>query len=71
MMLSIMAYSLSASSARCSKISFQTPLLAQRLKRRCTFFQSPKRSGRPGDAGAIAEEHRLDEQAVVGRSCPN
>src|ERR1700722_10297609 len=44
--LSIIAYSLSASAARCWNIRSQTPLLAQRLKRRCTLFQSPYRSGR-------------------------
>ena len=46
MVLSIIAYSLSASSERCWKTRFQTPDFAQRLNRRCTFFQSLKRSGR-------------------------
>jgi hypothetical protein len=44
--LSIIAYSLSASPARCSKTRFQTPPLAQRPKRVWTFFQAPNRSGR-------------------------
>ena len=43
---SIIVYSLSAASARCAKTRFQRPDLAQRLKRRCTFFQSLKRAGR-------------------------
>ena len=46
MVLSIIAYSLSASAARCAKTRAQTPVLAQRPKRVCTFFQPPKRSGR-------------------------
>src|SRR5919107_4436508 len=44
--LSIMAYSLSASPAKCWKSLAHMPRLAQRLKRVCTLFQSPKRSGR-------------------------
>jgi hypothetical protein len=44
--LSIIAYSLSGSAAKCLNIRFQTPALAKRLKRRCVLFQSPKRSGR-------------------------
>jgi hypothetical protein len=56
MVESIMAYSLSASLARCSKISFKTPRAAQRLNRVCTTRKSPNRSGRsrhgiPGDSG--------------------
>src|SRR5215469_6287756 len=46
MVLSIIAYSLLPSAARCSKTRSHTPALAQRLNRRCVFFQSPKRSGR-------------------------
>src|SRR5438477_13058564 len=69
MVLSSIAYSLSASAAKYWKIFSQIPDLAQWLKRRCTFFQSPKRSGRSrqGMAGAIAIQHRLEEQAVVRR----
>src|SRR3954471_19504733 len=44
--LSIIAYSLSASTAKCRKILSQTPVLAQRQKRVWTFFQAPNRSGR-------------------------
>src|SRR5215471_10001499 len=46
MVLSIIAYWLLPSAARCSKTRSHTPVLAQRLNRRCVFFQSPKRSGR-------------------------
>ena len=46
MVLSIIAYSLSASVARCSKRRCHTPFLAQRLNRLWVFFQSPNRSGR-------------------------
>src|SRR4051794_14993484 len=44
--LSIMAYSLSASPAECRKTRSHTPVLAQRQKRVWTFFQAPNRSGR-------------------------
>jgi hypothetical protein len=43
--LSIIAYSLSASPARRRKTLSQTPRLAQRPKRVWTFFQAPNRSG--------------------------
>ena len=46
MVLSIMAYSLSASPAKCLKTRSHTPVLAQRQKRVWTFFQAPNRSGR-------------------------
>ena len=46
MVLSIIAYSLSASVARCSKRRCHTPFLAHRLNRLWVFFQSPNRSGR-------------------------
>src|SRR6516162_10177901 len=46
MVLSIIAYSLSASAASISKIFFQTPLLAQRENRVWILIGSPKRSGR-------------------------
>ena len=42
MVLSIMAYSLSASAANISNIFFQTPLLAQRENRVWVFIGSPK-----------------------------
>src|SRR3954447_7253495 len=44
--LSIMAYSSSASPAKCSKMLSQPPVVAQRQKRVWTFFQAPNRSGR-------------------------
>src|SRR5436305_1526674 len=44
--LSIMAYSLSASAAKMSKTFFHTPLLAQRENRVCILIGSPKRSGK-------------------------
>jgi len=44
MVESIMAYSLSASWARCSKTAFQTPRTAHRLNRVCTMRKSPKLS---------------------------
>src|SRR3954453_21443883 len=46
MVLSIMAYSLSASAAKVSNRRFQIRLLAQREKRVCILIGSPKRSGR-------------------------
>ena len=46
MVLSIIAYSLSASAAKGSNTLCHIPFLAQRLKRRWVFFQSPKCSGR-------------------------
>ena len=66
-MLSIMAYSLSASLASISNSFFHTPLLAQREKRVCILIGSPKRSGKipPGDAGPITVNHRLYKQPIV------
>src|SRR5216683_2266830 len=46
MVESIMAYSLSASLARCWKTFSHTPRAAQRLKRVCTTRKSQNRSGR-------------------------
>ena len=46
MVASIIAYSLSGSSAKVLKRLSQTPLAAQREKRLWMFFQSPKRSGK-------------------------
>jgi hypothetical protein len=56
----------SASAARCWETRCQTAEWARRLKRRCTFFQSPKRSREiaPRNAGAITIQHSLDEQPV-------
>ncbi len=52
MVLSIMAYSLSASAARCWKIRFQTLDLALREKRVWILIGSPNRSGRSGRRAA-------------------
>ena len=57
MVLSIIAYSLSASAASMSNTFFQTPVCAQRDHRVCTLIGSPNRSG--------TIENRLDEQPVV------
>src|SRR5674536_299326 len=46
LILSIMAYSLSGSSAKTLKRLSQTPLTAQREKRLCVLHQPPKRSGK-------------------------
>src|ERR1700712_5628943 len=43
---SIIAYSLSASTANNARMLVQTPRLAQRLCRRWVLFQSPRHSGR-------------------------
>src|SRR5271169_566187 len=55
--LSIIAYSLSGSAAKCLNIRSQTPALAQRLKRRCVLFQSPKRSGRSRQGAPLRYLH--------------
>ena len=69
MVLSMIAYSLSASVARCWKSRLQTPDLAHRLNRRWTFLPVAEALWQiaPGDAGAVAVKHRLDEPAVVRR----
>jgi len=46
MVLSSIAYSLSASALSCSNSRTQTPLAAQRLNLVCTAFHAPNRSGR-------------------------
>jgi hypothetical protein len=46
MVASIIAHSLSGSSAKVLKRLSQTPFAAQREKRLWVFFQSPKRSGK-------------------------
>ena len=60
MVASIIAYSLSGSSAKALKRLSQTPLCAQREKRRCVLLQPPKRSGR--------SRHRSEERRV-GKEC--
>ena len=62
MALSIIAYSLLPSAARCRKTRSHTPALAQRLNRRCVFFQSPKTSGR---SRLVPVQHRLDKATIV------
>jgi hypothetical protein len=64
-----MAYSLSASAARCWKTRSQMPDLAQREIRAWTLIGSPEPLRRiaPGDAGAVAVENGLDEPTVVTR----
>ena len=62
MVLSIIAYSLLPSAARCRKTRSHTPALAQRLNRRCVFFQSPKTSGR---SRLVPVQHRLDKATIV------
>src|SRR6516165_2655557 len=70
MVLSIIAYSLLPSAARCSKTRSHTPALAQRLNRRCVFFQSPKRSGRSRHGiPAVPVQHRLDKATIVTGGC--
>ena len=66
MVLTIIAYSLSASSDRRSKILSQTPLLAHRLNRVCTA--SDRQSAPAGPATECrldTVDHGLDEQPIV------
>jgi hypothetical protein len=66
MVLSIMAYLLSASAANMSNIFFQTPVLAQRENRVWIFIGSPKRSGRSRQGmPALAIENGFHEQPIV------
>src|SRR6202022_4322038 len=70
MVASIIMYSLSGSLAKDLKIRSKTPLLAHRLKRWCTIFQSPKthRQISPGNSRSISVKNRVNEQPVVCRS---
>src|SRR6516164_8116033 len=67
MVLSIIAYSLSGSAAKCSKRRCHTPFLAQRLKPpvRVVPVAKPFRQIAPRNSGAVAVEHRFDESAIV------
>src|ERR1700746_4026685 len=68
MVLSIIAYSLSGSAAKCSKRRCHTPFWAQRLNRLWVFFQSvakPLRQIAPRDYAAVAGETRCGESAIV------
>ena len=71
MVESIIAYSLSASLARCLKTRSQTPALAQRVKRagkaRMNRFPVSEalRQVPPGHAGPISVQNCLNEQTIV------
>ena len=70
MVLSIIAYSLSASAAKGSNTLCQMPFWAQRLNRRWLFFPSPKRSGRDAMGRAVrAWHHRRCKQTHGGAPC--
>src|SRR3984885_14444410 len=56
--MSIIAYSLSASTANRARMEVQTPRLAQRLCRRCVLFQSPRHSGRSRHGMPIRQRYR-------------
>src|SRR3954451_22939767 len=64
--LSTIAYSSSASPAKCRKTRSHTPVLAQRQKRVWTFFQAPNRSGRSRQ-GVPARE-RCSTASTTSRS---
>src|SRR6266851_120770 len=71
--LSIMAYSLSASAAKISNTFFHTPPLAQRENRVCILIGSPKtvRQVPPGHASTKAIDHGLRKQSIVLRRNPH
>ena len=73
MVLSIIAYSLSASAARCWNIRSQTPLLAQRLNRSVDLcpLTEPLRQIAPWHPGTIAVQRRLNEQPIVRSGHPD
>jgi hypothetical protein len=68
---SIMAYSLSGSSAKVLKSLSQTPLTAQREKRLCVLHQPPKRSGksRHGVPIGISRSPRRRKDDCPDRCC--
>jgi hypothetical protein len=68
MVASIIAYSLSGSSAKVLKRLSQTPLVAQREKRLWVFFQSPKRSGKSRQG---APERNFQITASTNRRLPS
>jgi hypothetical protein len=68
MVASIIAYSLSGSSAKVLKRLSQTPLAAQREKRLWVFFQSPKRSGKSRHG---APERNFQITASTNRRLPS
>ena len=67
MVLSIIAYSLSASLARCSNTCCHTPLLGPAAEPAVGVLPVAKafRQVAPRNSGAVAIEHRFDESAVV------
>src|SRR5215211_6422586 len=67
MVLSIIAYSLSAASARCSNTLSHTPAPGPAAKAGVDLLPGaePLRQVAPGNAGTVAIEHGLHEQAVV------
>jgi hypothetical protein len=67
MVLSIMAYSLSASFGKASEIRFDTPPLLEREWGGVHYAEVSKALGwvAPRNAWAAAVEHRIDEQPVV------
>jgi len=70
MMESIMAYSLSASCARCSKTLCQTPLSDHLLWRRAIVFQSPKRSGKSRHGVSLRGNGKSRPQRTGGYPSP-
>jgi hypothetical protein len=68
MVASIIAYSLSGSSAKVLKRLSQTPLAAQREKRLWVFFQSPKCSGKSRHG---APERNFQITASTNRRLPS
>jgi hypothetical protein len=72
MMLSIMAYSLSASPAKCSNTLCQMPFLAQRLNRRWLFFPVAEalRQVAPRNSGAVSVEHSRSAYRFMGQPSP-
>src|ERR1019366_8398225 len=65
MVASIIAYSLSGSSARALKRFSQTPFSAQREKRLCVLLQPPKRSGKSRH-GAPARNFQITVRQKAG-----
>jgi hypothetical protein len=68
MVASIIAYSLSGSSAKVLKRLSRTPLAAQREKRLWVFFQSPKRSAKSRHG---APERNFQITASTNRRLPS
>ena len=71
MVLSILAYSLSASAAKASNTRFHTPFLDQRENRVWIGVAEALRQVGPWNAGAIAVKDSFPEQSVVPRRHAN